>query len=75
MSSLPVGLCELLRSFHFQSLKNDEVLLLRDSRRLADYKDVGAQVETRNLYNKYLNVFSTFSEILAEMIKYLVGDS
>lgn len=43
LSSLPVGLCELLRSLHFQSLKNDEVLLLRDFRRLADYKDAGPQ--------------------------------
>lgn len=43
LSSLPGGLCELLRSLHAHSLKNDEVLLLKDSRRLAEHKDVGLQ--------------------------------
>ncbi|XP_034549792.1 A-kinase anchor protein 11 isoform X2 [Notolabrus celidotus] len=43
LSSLPAGLCELLRSLHVHGLKNDEVLLLRDSRRLAEYKDAGPQ--------------------------------
>ncbi|XP_069011185.1 A-kinase anchor protein 11 isoform X2 [Embiotoca jacksoni] len=43
LSSLPAGLCELLRSLHVHSLKNDEVLLLKDSRRLAEHKDVGLQ--------------------------------
>ncbi|XP_029980415.1 A-kinase anchor protein 11 isoform X1 [Sphaeramia orbicularis] len=43
LPSLPGGLCELLRSVHVQSLKNDEVLLLRDSRRLAEHKDAGPQ--------------------------------
>ncbi|KAF3694436.1 A-kinase anchor protein 11 [Channa argus] len=37
------GLCELLRSVHVPGLKNDEVLLLRDSRRLAENKDAGPQ--------------------------------
>ncbi|XP_070693724.1 A-kinase anchor protein 11 isoform X2 [Pempheris klunzingeri] len=41
LSSLPGGLFELLRSLHIHSLKNDEVLLLRDSRRLAEHKDAG----------------------------------
>ncbi|XP_072301034.1 A-kinase anchor protein 11 isoform X2 [Eucyclogobius newberryi] len=37
--SLPVGLCELLRPHHIQSLKQDEVLLLKDNRRISDHKD------------------------------------
>lgn len=47
LSSLPGGLCELLRSLHVHSLKNDEVLLLRDSRRLAEFRDAGPQVGCR----------------------------
>ncbi|XP_035532308.1 LOW QUALITY PROTEIN: A-kinase anchor protein 11 [Morone saxatilis] len=43
LSSLPGGLCELLRSLHVHSLKNDEVLLLKDSRRLVEHKDGGPQ--------------------------------
>ncbi|XP_072253450.1 A-kinase anchor protein 11 isoform X2 [Leuresthes tenuis] len=43
LSSLPGGLCELLRSLHVHSLRNDEVLLLKDSRRLAEHRDVGPQ--------------------------------
>ncbi|KAM6934861.1 A-kinase anchor protein 11 isoform 3-T3 [Xenentodon cancila] len=39
LSSLPGGLCELLRSLSVHSLKNDEVLLLKDSRRLAEHRD------------------------------------
>nr|XP_020475716.1 A-kinase anchor protein 11 [Monopterus albus] len=38
LSPLPGGLCELLRSLHVHSLKNDEVLLLKVSRRLAEHK-------------------------------------
>ncbi|XP_078030857.1 A-kinase anchor protein 11 isoform X2 [Epinephelus lanceolatus] len=41
--SMPGGLCELLRSLHVQGLKNDEVLLLKDTRRLAEHKDGGPQ--------------------------------
>ncbi|XP_063743820.1 A-kinase anchor protein 11 isoform X2 [Eleginops maclovinus] len=41
MLSMPGGLCELLRSLHVHSLKNDEVLLLKDSRRLTEHKDAG----------------------------------
>ncbi|XP_068428245.1 A-kinase anchor protein 11 isoform X2 [Clinocottus analis] len=41
--SMPPGLCELLRSLHVHSLKNDEVLLLKDSRRLAEHRDAGPQ--------------------------------
>ncbi|XP_071382431.1 A-kinase anchor protein 11 [Centroberyx affinis] len=43
LSSLPGELCELLRSLHIHGLRNDEVLLLKDSRRLAERKDPGAQ--------------------------------
>ncbi|KAF3843646.1 hypothetical protein F7725_002495 [Dissostichus mawsoni] len=32
---------QLLRSLHVHSLKNDEVLLLKDSRRLTEHKDAG----------------------------------
>ncbi|XP_028291766.1 A-kinase anchor protein 11 isoform X2 [Gouania willdenowi] len=39
LSSLPAGLCEVLRSFHIHSLKNDEVLLLKDSRRSLESRD------------------------------------
>uniref|UniRef100_H3D1X2 Uncharacterized protein n=1 Tax=Tetraodon nigroviridis TaxID=99883 RepID=H3D1X2_TETNG len=42
LSSLPGGLYELLRSVHIQNLKNDEVLLLKDSRTLAVLKDAGS---------------------------------
>ncbi|KAM9850503.1 A-kinase anchor protein 11 [Aulostomus maculatus] len=41
LSSLPGGLCEILRALHVHCLKNDEVLLLKDSRRLAEHKDAG----------------------------------
>ncbi|XP_054471369.1 A-kinase anchor protein 11 isoform X2 [Anoplopoma fimbria] len=41
--SMPGGLCELLRSLHVHSLKNEEVLLLKDSRRLAEQRDAGPQ--------------------------------
>lgn len=47
LSSLPGRLCELLRSLHVHSLKNEEVLLLKDSRRLAEHKDAGSQVGDR----------------------------
>ncbi|XP_076011563.1 A-kinase anchor protein 11 isoform X2 [Genypterus blacodes] len=43
LSSLPPGLCELLRSVHIHGLKNDEVLLLKDTRRMAECKDTGPQ--------------------------------
>ncbi|XP_074550536.1 A-kinase anchor protein 11 isoform X2 [Halichoeres trimaculatus] len=43
LSSLPAGLCELLRSLHVHGLKNDEVLLLKDFRRLTEHKDAGTQ--------------------------------
>uniref|UniRef100_A0A1A8KMY3 A kinase (PRKA) anchor protein 11 n=1 Tax=Nothobranchius kuhntae TaxID=321403 RepID=A0A1A8KMY3_NOTKU len=43
LSSLPGGLCELLKSLHVHRLKNDEVLLLRDSRRLAELRDARSQ--------------------------------
>ncbi|XP_041806913.1 A-kinase anchor protein 11 isoform X1 [Chelmon rostratus] len=43
LSTLPGGLCELLRSLHVHSLKNDEVLLFKDCRRLAEHKDTGPQ--------------------------------
>ncbi|XP_028992357.1 A-kinase anchor protein 11 isoform X2 [Betta splendens] len=43
LSSLAGGLCELLRSVHIHGLKNDEVLLVKDSRRLAEHKDFGTQ--------------------------------
>lgn len=46
--SMPGGLCELLRSLHVHSLKNDEVVLLKDSRRLAEHKDAGPQVGDRS---------------------------
>lgn len=41
LSCLAGGLCELLRSVHIHGLKNDEVLLVKDSRRLLD---AGTQV-------------------------------
>lgn len=47
LSSLPAGLGELLRSLHVHTLRNDEVLLLKDSRRLAEHKDAGPQVGVR----------------------------
>ncbi|XP_026231478.1 A-kinase anchor protein 11 isoform X2 [Anabas testudineus] len=43
LSSLTGGLCELLRSVHIHGLKNDEVLLLKDLRRLTEPKDAGTQ--------------------------------
>ncbi|XP_060945020.1 A-kinase anchor protein 11 isoform X2 [Limanda limanda] len=43
LASLPGGLCELLRSLHVDGLKNEEVLLLRDSRRLSEHKDAWPQ--------------------------------
>lgn len=44
LSSLPGDLVELLRSLHVTSLKNEEVLLLKDSRRSADRRDSSTQV-------------------------------
>ncbi|XP_014029377.2 A-kinase anchor protein 11 isoform X1 [Salmo salar] len=43
LSSLPGDLVELLRSLHVTSLKNEEVLLLKDSRRSADRRDSSTQ--------------------------------
>lgn len=59
--SMPGGLCELLRSLHVQGLKNDEVLLLKDTRRLAEHKDSGPQVVTdlsdcRNVLSQHVVV-------------------
>lgn len=48
LSSLTGGLCELLRSVHIHGLKNDEVLLLKDLRRLTEPKDAGTQVGDRD---------------------------
>nr|XP_043877941.1 A-kinase anchor protein 11 isoform X1 [Solea senegalensis] len=45
LTSLPGSLCDLLRSLHVHGLKNDEVLLLKDSRRLVEHKDSGPQVQ------------------------------
>lgn len=42
--SLPMGLCELLRPHHIQNLKQDEVLLLKDYRRISDNKDGPSQI-------------------------------
>lgn len=47
--SLPVGLCELLRPHHIQNLKQDEVLLLKDYRRISDHKDAPSQVLCRTV--------------------------
>ena len=44
LSSLPGDLAELLRSLHVTSLRNEEVLLLKDSRRSADRRDSSTQV-------------------------------
>ncbi|KAM9448697.1 A-kinase anchor protein 11-like isoform 6-T6 [Salvelinus alpinus] len=43
LSSLPGDLAELLRSLHVTSLRNEEVLLLKDSRRSADRRDSSTQ--------------------------------
>ncbi|XP_041700523.1 A-kinase anchor protein 11 isoform X1 [Coregonus clupeaformis] len=43
LSSLPGDLAELLRSLHVTSLRNEEVLLLKDSRRSADRRDSATQ--------------------------------
>ncbi|XP_012993348.3 A-kinase anchor protein 11 isoform X2 [Esox lucius] len=43
LSSLPGDLAELLRSLHVTSLRNEEVLLLKDSRRLTDRRDSATQ--------------------------------
>ncbi|XP_077473084.1 A-kinase anchor protein 11 isoform X2 [Stigmatopora argus] len=43
LASLPAGMCEMLRTFHVHTLKNDEVLLLKDSRRLKEHSDTGPQ--------------------------------
>ncbi|XP_053732997.1 A-kinase anchor protein 11 isoform X2 [Synchiropus splendidus] len=43
LASLPSGLSESLRALHVHGLKNDEVLLLKDSRRLAEHREAGYQ--------------------------------
>ncbi|XP_019723268.1 A-kinase anchor protein 11 isoform X1 [Hippocampus comes] len=43
LSSLPAGLCEMLRTFHIYGLRNNEVQLLKDSPRLTEHKDTGPQ--------------------------------
>ncbi|KAF6728712.1 A-kinase anchor protein 11 [Oryzias melastigma] len=43
LSSLPGWLSELLRSVHVHSLKSDEVLLLKDPRRLVEHRDAELQ--------------------------------
>ena len=47
LSSLPGDLAELLRSPHVTSLRNEEVLLLKDSRKPADRRDSTTQVDMR----------------------------
>ena len=49
LSSLPVELCDLLRSLHVHSLRNDEVLLPKDSRRSAQGRDPATQVDAGGL--------------------------
>lgn len=51
LSSLPGGLYELLRSLHVHSLKNDEVLLLKDPHRQAELKDAEPQVGDRPFHS------------------------
>lgn len=48
LSSLPGWLSELLRSVHVHSLKSDEVLLLKDPRRLVEHRDAELQVSKNN---------------------------
>ncbi|XP_057708539.1 A-kinase anchor protein 11 isoform X2 [Corythoichthys intestinalis] len=43
LASLPAGMCEMLRTFHVHGLRNDEVQLFKDSRRLKDPNDSGPQ--------------------------------
>ena len=65
LSSLPGGLYELLRSVHIQNLKNDEILLLKDSRALAVLQDAGSLVSKLCLGSsvlvKVLNQFCNFN--------------
>lgn len=64
LSSLPGGLCELLKSLHIHSLKNDEVLLLKDPCRLAEHRDTEPQVGVTCLLLKIfaLSIFSKSAE-------------
>uniref|UniRef100_A0A8C9Z1Q4 A-kinase anchoring protein 11 n=1 Tax=Sander lucioperca TaxID=283035 RepID=A0A8C9Z1Q4_SANLU len=73
LSSMPGGLCELLRSLHVHSLKNDEVLLLKDSRRLAEHKDAGPQVGDRSSILKVCAQVSIVASLVGLLGCYMAG--
>ncbi|XP_028248734.1 A-kinase anchor protein 11 isoform X2 [Parambassis ranga] len=79
LSSLPAALCDLLRSLHVHGLKNDEVLLLKDSRRLAEHKDAGPQRLLKAVcvlrHNPSTNVYSQASvaSLVGLLGCYMVG--
>uniref|UniRef100_A0AAV2K3L3 Uncharacterized protein n=1 Tax=Knipowitschia caucasica TaxID=637954 RepID=A0AAV2K3L3_KNICA len=79
LQSLPMGLCELLQPHHVQSLKQDEVLLLRDYRRISDHKDAATQVlckavcVMRNSPRPVISAQSSVSHLLGLLGCYMAG--
>ncbi|KAK7882319.1 hypothetical protein WMY93_028493 [Mugilogobius chulae] len=69
--SLPVSLCELLRPHHIQNLKQDEVLLLKDNRRIFDHKDAASQVSCKAVC--VMRHSSTTSVSSKSSVSYLLG--
>lgn len=69
--SLPMGLCELLKPHHVQNLKQDEVLLLKDYRRILDHKDGASQILCRAVCVMRHN--STYSHPSQSSVAQLLG--
>lgn len=59
MISLSAELLELLRSLHVQTLKDEEVLLIKDPKRTFDRKDGVSQVHylSGTMFTKYACMF------------------
>uniref|UniRef100_A0A096MBW5 A-kinase anchoring protein 11 n=1 Tax=Poecilia formosa TaxID=48698 RepID=A0A096MBW5_POEFO len=77
LSSLPAALCELLKSLHAHSLKSDEVLLLKDSRRLAEHRDIQVTVSTKAVcvlrHNPSTGVYPSVASLVGLLGCYIAG--
>ncbi|XP_008435788.1 A-kinase anchor protein 11 isoform X2 [Poecilia reticulata] len=75
LSSLPATLCELLKSLHAHSLKSDEVLLLKDSRRLAEHRDVQCWLKAVCVlrHNPSTGVYPSVASLVGLLGCYIAG--
>ncbi|XP_014904061.1 A-kinase anchor protein 11 isoform X1 [Poecilia latipinna] len=75
LSSLPAALCELLKSLHAHSLKSDEVLLLKDSRRLAEHRDIQCWLKAVCVlrHNPSTGVYPSVASLVGLLGCYIAG--